>query len=174
MVSAAMTTTTDATPAKTKALRKPAQASCKLLYIEDQPASVGPVEQLVARRSDLLLLHAGDVKLGFDLARTARPEVILLNIDLPGPSASLGAIQFMKLVRSDAATRHTPIVALSADAAPAAMAKALEAGFFHYLIKPVQAEPFMQALGEALEFAARERAEENDLPSRKLIAIRET
>jgi CheY-like chemotaxis protein len=172
MVSAAMTA--DAPPPgllKTRALRAPRAASpprCKLLYIEDQPASIGPIEQLIAGRPDLLLLHAGTVKLGFEVARTARPEVILLNIDLPGP----GAIQFMKLVRADAATQHTPIMALSANAAPAAMAKALETGFFHYLMKPVQAEPFMQALGEALEFAAREKAEENDLPAR-LAAIRE-
>jgi PAS domain S-box-containing protein len=145
----------------------------KLLYIEDQPASVGPVEQLVARRPDLMLLHAGDVKLGFELARTARPELILLNIDVAGPSAAaLGPIHFMKLVRADAATQHTPIVALSVNAAPNAMAKALEAGFFHYLIKPVQAEPFMQALGDALEFAARERAEENDMPARHLAAVK--
>ena len=78
----------------------------------------------------------------------------------------------MKLVRADAATRHTPILALSANAAPGAMAKALEAGFFHYLIKPVQTEPFMQALGDALEFAARERAEENDMPARHLAAVK--
>jgi CheY-like chemotaxis protein len=161
---------TDATPGKTKALRKAAQARCKLLYIEDQPASIGPVEQLVARRPDMLLLHAADLKPAFELARKVRPEVILLNIDLPGDSA----IQFMKRVRADAATQHTPILALSADAAPGAMAKALEAGFFHYLIKPVQAEPFMQALGDALEFAAREKAEENDLPARQRAAVKET
>jgi CheY-like chemotaxis protein len=160
----------DATPGQTRASRRALAATaprCKLLYIEDQPASVGPVEQLIARRPDLALLHASDVKLGFELARTARPEVILLNIDLPGPSAGLGAIQFMKLVRADAATQHTPIVALSANAAPGAMAKALEAGFFHYLTKPMKAEPFLEALGDALEFAAQERAEENDLSLRR-------
>lgn len=133
-------------------------ARCGLLYVEDQPASLGLVEKLIARRTDLLLLRAADVNAGLELARTARPEVILMNIDLPG----IGAVQLMKLLRADPATRDTPILALSANAAPDAIVKGLEAGFFHYLTKPMQAEPFMQALDDALEFAARERAEQGD------------
>ena len=133
-------------------------ARCGLLYVEDHPASLGLVEQLIARRPDLLLLRAADVNAGLELARTARPEVILMNIDLPG----IGAVQLMKLLRADPATQNTPILALSANAAPDAIVKGLEAGFFHYLTKPMQAEPFMQALDDALEFAARERAEQGD------------
>lgn len=138
----------------------------RLLYVEDNLASLGLVEQLVARRTDVLLLHAADVNLGIALVRSERPEVILMNIDLPGLSANLGAIQFMKLLRADPATQNTPILALGANGAPDAIVKGLEAGFFHYLTKPMKAEPFMEALGDALEFAARERAEEKFAPSR--------
>jgi len=129
-----------------------------LLYVEDHPASLGMVEQLVARRTDMLLLRAANVRLGIELAHTARPEVILLNIDLPGT----GALQFMKLLRADPATQNTPLLALGANAAPAAIKNALEAGFFHYLTKPLEPERFMQALDDALEFAALERAEQDD------------
>jgi CheY-like chemotaxis protein len=146
--------------------RAQSQPHRKLLYVEDHPASVGLVEQLVARRPDVLLLRAADMHIGIELARAARPEVILLNIDLPGLSAGVGALEFMKLLRADANTKSTPILALGANAAPVAIARALEAGFFHYLTKPMKAETFMEALGDALEFAARERAEENDMPSR--------
>jgi PAS domain S-box-containing protein len=146
--------------------RAQSQPRPKLLYVDDHPASVGLVEQLVARRTDVLLLRAADMHIGIELARAARPEVILLNIDLPGLSAGLGAIEFMKLLRADADTKNTPILALGANAAPDAIAKGLEAGFFHYLTKPMKAETFLEALGDALEFAARERAEENDMPSR--------
>ncbi len=133
-----------------------------LLYVDDHPESLALVEQLVARRTDLQLLCAADVKRAIALARAERPEVILVNIDLPG----MDAIQLMKLLRADPAAQDTPILALSANAAPEVITKALEAGFFHYLTKPMKAEPFMEALGVALEFAACERAERNDLPSR--------
>jgi CheY-like chemotaxis protein len=126
-----------------------------LLYVEDDPAAVALVEQLIARRSDVLLLRAADAKRGVKLARAARPQVILLNIDLPG----VDALQFMKLMREDPATQTAPILALGADATPAALVKWLEAGFFQYLTKPMQAEPFLEALSHALEFAARELEE---------------
>jgi len=135
---------------------------CRLLYVEDHPASFGLVEQFLARRTDVLLLRAADSDLAIDLARTVSPDVILLNIDLPG----VGAVQFMKRLRADPITQATPILALGANPAPGAIAKALEAGFFYYLTKPLKAEPFMEALGDALEFAALERAEENGLLSR--------
>jgi PAS domain S-box-containing protein len=138
------------------------QPRSKLLYIDDHPASVALVEQLVARRTDVLLLRAADANLGIELARAERPDVILLNIDLPGMSA----LQFMALLRADPATQNTPLLALSGNAAPAAITKGLLAGFFQYLTRPLKAEAFMEALGDALEFAARERAEENDMPSR--------
>jgi CheY-like chemotaxis protein len=137
-------------------------ASCepprRLLYVEGHAASFGLVEQLIARRTDVLLLRAANVGVGIDLARSARPDVILLNLDLPGT----GAVQFMKLLRTDPVTQNTPLLALGADAAADAIAKALEAGFFHYLTKPLEPEPFMQALDHALEFAALERAEQDE------------
>jgi len=134
----------------------------RLLYVEDQPGGVAAIEQLIAGRSDLLLLHAASPDLAIKLARRSRPEVILLNTDPP----SIDALAFMQLVRADPAIRSTPILALGANAAPEAMTYALEAGFFHYLVKPIKAEPFIAALEYALEFVARERAEENKFPSR--------
>jgi CheY-like chemotaxis protein len=147
---------------------QPALKGTRLLYVEDEPASLGLLEQLVARGADLLLLRAADMKLGIELARTERPDVILLNIDLPGID------QFMQVLRADTATQGTPVLALSAHAAPHAITKALEAGFFHYLIKPMKPEPFMEALAHVLEFAACERAEENNLPLRKAQPLKES
>lgn len=133
-----------------------------LLYVEGDPASLGLVEQMIAGRPDLLLLRAPSLDAGLRVARSARPEVILLNVDLPG----IGALGFMKRVRAEPGLQSTPLLALSANAAPAAVTKALEAGFFHYLIKPVKPEPFLEALDYALHFAAQERSEQNDLPAR--------
>lgn len=137
----------------------------RLLYVEDHADSVALVERLLAGRKDLLLLHAAEVDLGIKLARSKQPEVILINIDLPAPSA-LGAIRLMTLLHGDPGTQAAPILALSGNAAPDAVVKGLEAGFFHYLTKPLKAEPFMEALAYALEFTALERAEQAGAHSR--------
>ena len=128
-----------------------------LLYVEDQSASFGLVERLLARRTDVLLLQASSVALGIELARSAQPDVILLNIDLPGSSA----LQFMKRLRADPATENTPLLALGADAAAKGVTQALDAGFFHYLTKPLKPEAFVEAVDYALEFAALQRAEQH-------------
>jgi CheY-like chemotaxis protein len=132
---------------------------CRLLYVEDHADSVMLVKRLLEGRKDLQLLHAADAKVGIELARTQRPEAILIDVDLAGMSA----LEFMKVLRADPATEATPILALGASAAPEAIVKALEAGFFQYLTKPLQAGPFMEALAFALEFAAVERSEHNPL-----------
>ena len=142
-----------------RAIPKTGPRRCRLLYVEDHAESVALVEALLAGRKDLLLLRAADANLGIKLARTQRPEAILINVDLAGMSA----LEFMKVLRADPATEATPILALGANAAPEALVKGLEAGFFQYLTKPLRAEPFMEALAFALEFAAVERSEQNTL-----------
>lgn len=142
-----------------RATPKTGPRRCRLLYVEDHADSVALVDKLLAGRKDLLLLRAADSSLGIKLARTQRPEAIVIDVDLAGMSA----LEFMKVVRADPATEATPILALGANAAPEAIVKALEAGFFQYLTKPLQAQPFMEALDFALEFAAVERSEQNPL-----------
>ena len=139
---------------------KTAPSRCRLLYVEHHAESVELVEQLLAKRKDLRLLHAADVSLGMKLARSKRPEVILINVDLPGFDAGLDALELIKLLRGEPKMQAAPILALSANATPAAIVKGLEAGFFHYLTKPIQAGPLMEALDYALEFAALERSEQ--------------
>jgi DNA-binding response OmpR family regulator len=125
-----------------------------LLYVDDDPADLELVEQVIAARTGVTLLRAASFKRALKLARAEPPEVMLLNIDLPGD-----AVQCIQLLRADPGTQDTPILALSANAAPDAMVKGLEAGFFLYLTKPMAAQPFMEALDYALEFAALQRAE---------------
>jgi CheY-like chemotaxis protein len=142
-----------------RAIPKTGPRRCRLLYVEDHADSVALVETLLAGRKDLLLLQAAEANAGIKLARTRRPEAILINVDLAGMSA----LEFMKVLRADPATQATPILALCANASPKAIVKALEAGFFQVLTKPLQAAPFLEALAFALEFAAVERSEYNPL-----------
>jgi PAS domain S-box-containing protein len=120
-----------------------------LLYVEDNPANLQLVEQLIARRPDLRLLSAVNGDLGVKLARDKQPDVILMDINLPG----ISGIQALEILREDPATAHIPVLALSANALPLDIKKGLKAGFFRYLTKPIRIGEFMEALNVALEFA---------------------
>jgi CheY-like chemotaxis protein len=119
-----------------------------VLYIEDNPANLALVRQLIARRSDIRLLTAVDGSDGIDVARASRPEMILMDINLPG----ISGIEALKILRLDPATAHIPIVALSANAMPRDIKKGLEAGFFYYLTKPIKVNELMDTVDVALEF----------------------
>jgi CheY-like chemotaxis protein len=126
-----------------------------LLYVEDNPANLKLVEQLIARRPDMRLLSARDGNLGIQLARANHPEVILMDINLPG----ISGIEALKILRADQATARIPVVALSANAMPGDIEKGLQAGFFRYLTKPIKINEFMETLDAALEFAGQEAAQ---------------
>ena len=121
-----------------------------LLYVEDNPANLALVEQLIGRRGDLRLLSAIDADRGIELARAYVPDVILMDINLPGMSG----YDALRILGEDAAMRHIPVLALSANAMPRDIQNGLEAGFFRYLTKPIRVREFMEALDEALEHAA--------------------
>jgi len=125
-----------------------------LLYVEDNPANLQLVAQLIARRPDMRLLTAIDGPSGIDLAHAALPDVILMDINLPGMSG----IEAMQLLRQHPATAHIPVVALSANAIPYDIERGLEAGFFRYLTKPIKVNEFMVALDVALEHAVAQPA----------------
>ncbi|PJB63862.1 MAG: hybrid sensor histidine kinase/response regulator, partial [Armatimonadetes bacterium CG_4_9_14_3_um_filter_58_7] len=120
-----------------------------LLYVEDNPANLRLVEQLIERRPDIRLLTAVNGNLGIELARDEQPDVILMDINLPG----ISGIEALKILRADPATAHIPVVAISANALPRDIAKGLEAGFFRYITKPIKVNEFMDTLHVALEFA---------------------
>ena len=120
-----------------------------LLYVEDNPANLELVEQLIARRTDLRLLSATDANIGIEFARAYHPEVILMDINLPGVSG----IEAMKILHADPSTAHIPIIALSANAVPRDIAKGLKAGFFNYITKPIKVNEFMDTLDMALTFS---------------------
>ena len=121
-----------------------------LLYVEDNPTNLKLIEQLVARRSDLRMLSAADGRLGIEFARAHQPDMILMDIHLPG----ISGIDAMKILRADPLTAHIPIIALSANARPSDIANGLAAGFFGYLTKPIKLDEFMDHLDLALRSSA--------------------
>jgi signal transduction histidine kinase/CheY-like chemotaxis protein len=120
-----------------------------LLYVEDNPANLMLVKDLILRRPDIRLLTALDGNCGIKIARTQLPDLILMDINLPG----ISGISALKILAEDPTTAHIPIIALSANAIPRDIEKGLEAGFFRYLTKPIKVKEFMQTLDVAFEFA---------------------
>jgi PAS domain S-box-containing protein len=126
-----------------------------LLYVEDNPANLMLVEDLIARRPDIRLLTARDGNRGIEIARASRPDVILMDINLPG----ISGLKALGILAADPTTAHIPVVALSANAIPRDIQKGLEAGFFRYLTKPIKVNEFMATLDVALEFAKTQSAD---------------
>ncbi|MCY7304668.1 MAG: PAS domain S-box protein, partial [Rhodoferax sp.] len=118
-----------------------------LLYVEDNPANLTLIERLIARRGDLKLVTAIDGYMGVQLARTYLPDVILMDINLPG----LSGFEALQMLQSDAMTSHIPVLALSANAMPRDIERGLQAGFHRYLTKPVKVDELMQGLDDALQ-----------------------
>ena len=120
-----------------------------LLYIEDNPANMKLVEQLIALRSDIKLYTAVNATLGIALARSFIPDMILMDINLPG----ISGIEALKILLEDPTTSHIPVVALSANAMLRDIDIGIEVGFFRYLTKPIKVKEFMETIDVAIDFS---------------------
>jgi CheY-like chemotaxis protein/anti-sigma regulatory factor (Ser/Thr protein kinase) len=140
----------DLPAAGTPAQLQPGAQRHTLLCVEDNPANLLLIEKLIARRPDIRLLSARDGNRGIEMARAAQPDVILMDINLPGISGLVA----LRILADDPATASIPVIALSANAMPHDVEKGLEAGFFRYLTKPIKVAEFMETLDVALKRSA--------------------
>ncbi|MFZ6742481.1 response regulator [Undibacterium sp. JH2W] len=124
-----------------------------LLYVEDNPTNLRLVAELIRLRSDLVLLTATDGLLGIEQARLYLPDIILMDINLPG----IDGIETRRFLHDDPKTAHIPVIAVTANAMPADLEKGNSAGFFAYVTKPIDIEKFSEVIDLALEFAAKKR-----------------
>ncbi|MBP6901410.1 MAG: PAS domain-containing protein [Burkholderiaceae bacterium] len=118
------------------------QAASSLLYIEDNEVNLLIVQEMVARRPDLRLHAAADGAQGLALARQLQPGLVLLDMQLP----DIDGHEVLRQLRADPATAALRCIALSANALPEDMARALAAGFDDYWTKPLDLRAFMAAL----------------------------
>jgi PAS domain S-box-containing protein len=136
---------------------EPAPAGARIytvLYVEDNQANQMLMEALIERRPDMRLMSARNGLTGIEVARTALPDVILMDINLPGISGT----NALTLLAADPATAHIPVIAISANAMPRDIAKGLAAGFSRYLTKPIRVDQFMETLLEVLTLASDDAA----------------
>jgi signal transduction histidine kinase/ActR/RegA family two-component response regulator len=113
-----------------------------LLHVEDNPANRALVARILERRPHISILAADTAEKGIELARTRDPDLIILDINLPG----IDGFEALGLLRSYPDTRHIPIIALSANAMPSDVKRGLEAGFLQYLTKPIDVKEFLRTI----------------------------
>ena len=113
-----------------------------VLYIEDNPVNALIISELVARRTDLALHIAPDGASGVAQARALRPDLILLDMQLP----DFDGYEVLRRLRNEPLTAAIPCIALSANAMPADIERALRAGVSDYWTKPLDFKAFMASL----------------------------
>jgi len=118
----------------------------RLLHIEDNPMNRLLMANICMAMSEVELIEAGDARAGLQAAHEARPDVIVLDINLPDRNG----YAVLQEIRDDPDLAGTPVIALSANAMPADMRRGLKAGFFQYLAKPIDVADFLQVIDAAL------------------------
>jgi len=104
------------------------------------------IEQIIENHPDFSLLTASDGKMGIELARSNLPDLILLDINLPGMSG----FEALKMLQNYHKTANIPVLAISANAMHEDREKALVAGFSTYISKPIKVNEFINELYKAL------------------------
>jgi PAS domain S-box-containing protein len=113
-----------------------------ILYVEDNPANVTFMKDLMSAFENIDLLTAPTAETGVELARGRRPEVIIMDINLPGMSG----LDALRALRVAPETRDVPVIALTAAASERDKQRGIQAGFYRYLTKPVRVDEFMETL----------------------------
>jgi CheY-like chemotaxis protein len=104
------------------------------------------MSELVAELPSVQLLTAPTAEIGIPLVRAEQPDVVIMDINLPGMSG----FEAVNRLRAMAETRAIPIIGLSAAALQKDTARATDAGFYRYLTKPVKVDELVQTLEELL------------------------
>jgi len=121
-----------------------------VLYIEDNPSNVDLVESVLSLRPGVKLIAAPDGPTGLDLVKTGRPDLILIDIGLPG----VDGYEICRRLRAREEHRATPILALSANAMQADIERGQAAGFDDYLTKPLDVKVLLSHIDRLLQRGA--------------------
>jgi PAS domain S-box-containing protein len=113
-----------------------------VLYVEDNPANVAFMKDLVGVFENVELLVASTAEVGLELAEARSPDVIVMDINLPGMSG----LDALRALRERPHTTKIPVIALTAAASERDKQRGVEAGFYRYLTKPVKVDEFVTAL----------------------------
>ena len=128
-------------------IREKSESPSEILYIEDNLANLRLMEKLMKRRSGTRLVTTPASKRGLDLAFSQHFALILLDINLPG----MDGYEVLKQLQNRSETKDIPVIAVSADAMPKHIEKAMAAGFYDYVTKPFEFSYLNEVIDRALE-----------------------
>ncbi len=117
-----------------------------ILYIEDNPSNFKLVERVLGRRPGITLLTSMQGRLGLDLAREHRPELVLLDLNLP----DMHGTDVLRRLQGDQELKDTPVVVISADVTSNQIEEVLADGARAYLAKPLDVQEFLRVVDEIL------------------------
>ncbi len=118
------------------------QGCYKVLYVEDNPTNLALVKRILSIRGGIELFSAPEAELGLRLARAHHPDLILMDINLPG----MDGISAMRQLQTYEETQSIPVIAISANAMEKDIDVAMEEGFKHYLTKPINMDELLKVL----------------------------
>jgi CheY-like chemotaxis protein len=116
-----------------------------VLIVEDDELNLKLIRTLV-KLQDCAVLEAGDAESGLELARVSQPDLILMDIQLPG----MNGLSATKLIKQDSALKHIPVLAVTAYVMLADEQTALEAGCAGYISKPIDTRRFSKTVSRFL------------------------
>jgi len=122
-----------------------------VLYVEDNPLNVSLMEYLLETLPDVTMYAAPSGHIGLDLARAQRPDIIVLDLNLP----EMDGFEVLDRLRRDPGTARIPVIALTASAMPNDVKRGLTAGFFRYITKPLKFDEFLACVDDALRERSR-------------------
>lgn len=128
------------------------EGSCTVLYIEDNPVNVLLMEAMVTREPGVRLITALLPEVGLEMAHAAQPDLILLDIQLPG----MDGYEVLRRLRADESTRAIRVIAISANAMSGDIEQGMLAGFDDYLTKPLGMSHLLGVLRSALRHPSSE------------------
>lgn len=117
-----------------------------ILYAEDNPANLRLVERILNQIANIKMLSAISGELCIDLAIAHKPDLILLDINLPG----IDGYEVFKKLQMYKETNNIPIIAISAHAMPKDIAKGISLGFTDYITKPINVAKFTEKVSNIL------------------------
>lgn len=119
----------------------------RILCIDDNLINLKLISHLLKKRPAIDLITAHDSSKGIELAKKHRPDLILLDINMP----NMDGYQVLKDFQADADLKHIPVVAITANAMPRDIERGRQAGFKAYVSKPIAVNDFLQTMDEMLE-----------------------
>lgn len=118
----------------------------KVLVVEDNPANM-TLATFLLESADHTVVKARDAEVGVALASSERPDLILMDIQLPG----MDGLRATEILKADASTRDIPVIALTALAMKGDEARIRAAGCDGYIAKPLSYKDFLSTISRELE-----------------------